>query len=181
MTYSKYGSFFCDCGAREDGSCQALRKRSGFAASSSSMLMGKRQGAFSSTSLGSKSHAFLRPGQLEGGKGIKDLQEANMHLQEQLNDQRDALTKLLASLDVSGVLMALTDVLCKGEDEKGEAGGLMQTLCNSAAERSERVVQKLDDLHAMARSDVLVEPNECILQPLVATQERTFDNIKAYL
>ncbi|XP_017783583.1 PREDICTED: E3 ubiquitin-protein ligase UBR4 [Nicrophorus vespilloides] len=28
ITYSKYGNFFCDCGAKEDGSCQALVKRS---------------------------------------------------------------------------------------------------------------------------------------------------------
>ena len=27
ITYAKYGSFFCDCGAKEDGSCQALVKR----------------------------------------------------------------------------------------------------------------------------------------------------------
>ncbi|KAJ8682718.1 hypothetical protein QAD02_018510 [Eretmocerus hayati] len=28
VTYAKYGNFFCDCGAKEDGSCQALTKRS---------------------------------------------------------------------------------------------------------------------------------------------------------
>jgi len=28
VTYSKHGSFFCDCGAKEDGSCIALTKRS---------------------------------------------------------------------------------------------------------------------------------------------------------
>ena len=27
VTYSKHGSFFCDCGAREDGSCGALTVR----------------------------------------------------------------------------------------------------------------------------------------------------------
>ena len=27
VTYSKHGSFFCDCGAREDGSCGALATR----------------------------------------------------------------------------------------------------------------------------------------------------------
>jgi E3 ubiquitin-protein ligase UBR4 len=27
ISYAKYGSFFCDCGAKEDGSCQALIKR----------------------------------------------------------------------------------------------------------------------------------------------------------
>ncbi|XP_064395390.1 E3 ubiquitin-protein ligase UBR4-like isoform X5 [Halichondria panicea] len=29
LSYSKFGSFFCDCGAKEDGSCQALVKRDG--------------------------------------------------------------------------------------------------------------------------------------------------------
>lgn len=29
VTYSKHGSFFCDCGAKEDGSCIALVKRTG--------------------------------------------------------------------------------------------------------------------------------------------------------
>eukprot|EP00795_Rhopilema_esculentum_P010771 gene10771-19563_t len=27
VTYAKYGSFFCDCGAKEDGSCKAMTKR----------------------------------------------------------------------------------------------------------------------------------------------------------
>ena len=27
VTYSKYGSFFCDCGANENGTCKALAKR----------------------------------------------------------------------------------------------------------------------------------------------------------
>ena len=27
LSYSKCGSFFCDCGAKEDGSCQALVRR----------------------------------------------------------------------------------------------------------------------------------------------------------
>lgn len=28
VSYAKFGNFFCDCGAKEDGSCQALVKRS---------------------------------------------------------------------------------------------------------------------------------------------------------
>ena len=27
VTYAKYGSFFCDCGAKNDGTCIALTKR----------------------------------------------------------------------------------------------------------------------------------------------------------
>lgn len=29
ISYAKYGSFFCDCGAKEDGSCLALTKPTG--------------------------------------------------------------------------------------------------------------------------------------------------------
>ncbi|XP_068151498.1 protein purity of essence [Drosophila tropicalis] len=29
VSYAKYGNFFCDCGAKEDGSCQALSRRLG--------------------------------------------------------------------------------------------------------------------------------------------------------
>lgn len=32
ISYAKYGNFFCDCGSKEDGSCQALVRRSNFAA-----------------------------------------------------------------------------------------------------------------------------------------------------
>ena len=38
VTYSKHGSFFCDCGAKEDGSCTALVKRT----SNATMLDGER-------------------------------------------------------------------------------------------------------------------------------------------
>ena len=44
VTYSKHGSFFCDCGAKEDGSCQALVKRS------SSAMMSERPSMTSTAS-----------------------------------------------------------------------------------------------------------------------------------
>lgn len=34
VSYAKYGNFFCDCGAKEDGSCQALTRRPNNGASS---------------------------------------------------------------------------------------------------------------------------------------------------
>ena len=27
MTYAKFGAFFCDCGAKDDGTCEALVRR----------------------------------------------------------------------------------------------------------------------------------------------------------
>lgn len=37
ISYAKYGNFFCDCGAKEDGSCQAMNKRNTFAPDSSAL------------------------------------------------------------------------------------------------------------------------------------------------
>lgn len=44
VTYSKHGSFFCDCGAKEDGSCIALVKRT------ASLLEERRSASFNTTS-----------------------------------------------------------------------------------------------------------------------------------
>jgi len=44
VTYSKHGSFFCDCGAKEDGSCIALIKRT------ASLLEERRSASFTTTS-----------------------------------------------------------------------------------------------------------------------------------
>lgn len=42
ISYAKYGNFFCDCGAKEDGSCQALSKRTNMSQDAS--LLGKAGG-----------------------------------------------------------------------------------------------------------------------------------------
>lgn len=39
ISYAKYGNFFCDCGAKEDGTCQALNKRSSYQEATSMMGM----------------------------------------------------------------------------------------------------------------------------------------------
>lgn len=39
-SYAKYGNFFCDCGAKEDGSCQALTKRGAQSSDSSQCQTG---------------------------------------------------------------------------------------------------------------------------------------------
>lgn len=40
ISYAKYGNFFCDCGAKDDGSCQALNKPTNYQDSTSVMSMG---------------------------------------------------------------------------------------------------------------------------------------------
>ncbi|EAA01010.5 AGAP001157-PA, partial [Anopheles gambiae str. PEST] len=51
ISYAKYGNFFCDCGAKEDGSCQALSRRSNSGHGEESIL-----GSTSSASLLTRSN-----------------------------------------------------------------------------------------------------------------------------
>ena len=45
VTYSKNGSFFCDCGAKEDGSCRAIVPRTSSNNESSSKRGSQQQNA----------------------------------------------------------------------------------------------------------------------------------------
>ncbi|KAL1427425.1 hypothetical protein MTO96_017477 [Rhipicephalus appendiculatus] len=47
VTYAKFGSFFCDCGAKEDGSCQALVKRNPQISSDTGPVSASTTAAFS--------------------------------------------------------------------------------------------------------------------------------------
>ena len=73
LTYAKYGSFFCDCGAKEDGSCKALVKRTPAGdGSSGSPLSPQRgeKGFFSATKKGGrKKHSKKKKRSSEGEKG----------------------------------------------------------------------------------------------------------------
>ena len=175
VTYSKFGSFFCDCGAKDDSSCQALRKRGGLiAGESSSLLMGHRTGtsAYSSTSL---TNTRTQERQSVDTKRSREMDELNLQLQEQLDSQRDVLTRLLTSLDVSSVLMSVLDYLSAG------AKGVIRSVCSSTG-RSEKIAQKLKQLQTGTLppgGKAIIEYSEKLLQPLVATQEGTFDNVKS--
>lgn len=53
VTYAKYGNFFCDCGAKDDGSCQALTKRSLQTSEHQSNVTGIGGGSTSASASGS--------------------------------------------------------------------------------------------------------------------------------
>lgn len=59
VSYAKYGSFFCDCGAKEDGSCKALSKRQ-------SSSKNNQDGKYSSSKTGG-SKTSGKSGALGGG------------------------------------------------------------------------------------------------------------------
>ena len=70
LTYAKYGSFFCDCGAKEDGSCKALVKRTpaGDGGSGSPLSPQRGEKGFFSTKKGRKKHSKKKKKSSEGEK-----------------------------------------------------------------------------------------------------------------
>ena len=128
--------------------------------------------AFSSTSLyvpkGAARDVF-------DAKRSQEVEEVNRQVQEQLDGQRQSLTRLLAGLNITSVLMTLTDYLTTG------AHGVVKSLCSSTG-RSEKIIQRLKALQTTAlppSGTATLEANDRLLQPLVATQEGTFDNVKS--
>ena len=83
LTYAKYGSFFCDCGAKEDGSCKALVKRTSGGEGSGSPLSPQRgEKGFFLTKKGRKKHSKKKKRE-EGAKGdgkSKSLGRTSTHL-----------------------------------------------------------------------------------------------------
>ena len=92
LTYAKYGSFFCDCGAKEDGSCSALAKRTTGGESTGSPLSPSKgdKGFFSSKKKRTKKK---RHRDEEGGKG-EGKSKSSGHMSTHLYGRRSSFPSL---------------------------------------------------------------------------------------
>lgn len=92
ISYAKYGNFFCDCGAKEDGSCLALNKRSGPQESSAitaATIMATSSAAVDATLR--RRRASSPPGhQLQRDSTSKN-SERTMHMAQMIDLSRDQL------------------------------------------------------------------------------------------
>ncbi|KAJ8300173.1 hypothetical protein KUTeg_021692 [Tegillarca granosa] len=89
LTYAKFGSFFCDCGAKDDGSCKALVKRS----ADSGLDNSDNISGTSPFSMESMLPSSLRRRMSSPGPAEKSC-DANKIL-EQVNKARESLSKQL--------------------------------------------------------------------------------------
>ena len=154
VTYSKHGSFFCDCGAKEDGSCQALVKRS------SSAMMSERPSMTSTASnLGYEpmlpSSLRIRPTSPTG------LTNLNKTLTGDL-DSKPVNDKEANRLKLSKTLGGWKELLLDEISHSGVTANLLETLkClvpivqahgekHSSTGRSANLKQALETLHTMS-------------------------------
>ncbi|XP_066906272.1 E3 ubiquitin-protein ligase UBR4 [Halyomorpha halys] len=172
VTYAKFGNFFCDCGARESGSCQALTKRN---PQSSNAGAEGQQGAGSTTG---------------GNCGIEHMLTSSLRRRpsspslDRSQQQKDlakqvALTKLLENISEP-----LTAVVSKERSLVSPLVALAKALLpaveaacqrNSPVGCHRRTKEALKELHSQEKKFVF---SDQIMVPTLGSQEGAFENVR---
>lgn len=176
LTYAKFGSFFCDCGAKEDGSCKALVKRTAQLGLESG-LSPLTQSPFALESL--QHHSSLRrrlsPSPDHEGrpaadcmKSLQVINNARETLYRQIQVYKDKLVGFVnASGTVKSVLQLLEDVvptLTERYQSTSQAGS------------SANAHKALSDLHSLPKE---VETTvDSLMTVTLGSQEGAFENVR---
>ncbi|KAB0801611.1 hypothetical protein PPYR_03797 [Photinus pyralis] len=170
LTYAKYGNFFCDCGAKEDGTCQALVKRSPqsiverepgnttnsggtFGYSSESMLTSSLRRRASSPIL------------FESSQFHKDRKVGTVV--KQLEGSREWLLNYLGGSSIPGTLIELVEALVPATE----------AACNrtSPVGCHSRALKALQQLHFTDKKYIHTDQ---LMVPTLGSQEGAFENVR---
>ncbi|KAF4529110.1 hypothetical protein B566_EDAN013679 [Ephemera danica] len=163
VTYAKYGNFFCDCGAKDDGSCLALVKRSPLSSDDVPMPMQSS----------SVDHVMIRR---TPSSPAPDRSDKN---KDERFKQRSALAKQLESCsealmhhaEASPIINSLLELSClllnavKASCEKNSSVG-----CHHRAQNA------LQRLHEDAKQ---FESTDQLMMPTLGSQEGAFENVRS--
>ncbi|XP_078604123.1 E3 ubiquitin-protein ligase UBR4-like isoform X2 [Branchiostoma floridae x Branchiostoma japonicum] len=171
VTYAKYGSFFCDCGAKEDGSCQALVKR--MAVSSTSPNGNVISCKDKPGDLIYDSHFPSPPAPedkvcTDGPERSKEVTTTRkIQFCRHLECFTPALLKEMESLGTADtVLQLLTSLLTPATKPSQESLSMGN---------SKRVEHALNQLHTQAK---VVETTDQLMVPTLGSQEGAFENVR---
>ncbi|XP_055380592.1 protein purity of essence [Condylostylus longicornis] len=179
VSYAKYGNFFCDCGAKEDGSCQALTRRvntsntqeiTNAGASSSNKMFD----SFNDHSNISRKRIIAPPSQIltpsiNGTTRIENSNDrtTNFYMtkmietsKDQLNDHEQWTVVIKCILEFFESLMPAIRENCSLYSTVG---------CQSRAQ------QALDRLH---QPDKSFQISDQIMVPTLGSQEGAFENVR---
>ncbi|XP_041369615.1 E3 ubiquitin-protein ligase UBR4-like [Gigantopelta aegis] len=173
LTYAKFGSFFCDCGAKEDGSCKSLVKRtaqSGLDCSGS----GSAQSPFSMDT--------THPSLLRRRLSSPCLEEKTMEViknTEQSNKSRETLCEqierfkdvLLSHLESSSTVQSVLEMM---EQIIPPLTANYQNL--SPMGSTARAQKALEDLHI--RGKKIETTSDQLMTVTLGSQEGAFENVR---
>ena len=173
VTYSKHGSFFCDCGAKEDGSCLALVKRT------SNILEQERPSMTSASNVGYEPMLTSSLRRRPSSPGLTNVQAEDSPKQ---NDKEVSRTKLAMKLN------GWKEVLLDEISHSGVSSNLLDILNdlvpilsvfgdkNSSSGRSTNLKSALEVLHSMPEKDCQLSDN--LMVPTLGSQEGAFENVR---
>lgn len=170
VTYSKYGSFFCDCGAREDGSCQALVRRPPEQVTnvnSSARPSDANQSNLSTAACaGAGARCNISPDTIEGSKSDQVVTKS-LSLARQLSPIKSEVLQLIQSKGNSMSTLSLLEYLSP----------VITSNCqkNSVIGASTRAKSAINDLHSLNKR---LESSETLMVPTLGSQEGAFENVK---
>ncbi|XP_075046927.1 E3 ubiquitin-protein ligase UBR4 isoform X4 [Mixophyes fleayi] len=169
ISYAKYGSFFCDCGAKEDGSCMALVKRTPSSGIGSTM----KESAFQSeprlpeSAIRLPGSALTDKGKVTIGDGKGDDEKPKRSsLCRNVEGCREELICQVNSSFAPLVLDMLNFLMDAIRNNFQQA---------SAVGSSSRAQQALDQLHSLEKS---VEMTDQLMVPTLGSQEGAFENVR---
>ncbi|XP_011314104.1 protein purity of essence isoform X2 [Fopius arisanus] len=182
VTYAKYGNFFCDCGFKDDGSCQALTKRSpqssehpgqGHAANASTFIgNGAASGNENSNLNNNATNRLRRRASSPTGFGEKlersgRDKERQAALAKQLEGSRDWIMTQLWSSGLVTSLVELTRTLIPAVDASCQK--------NSPVGCHTRGQIALRQLHTLEKK--FIHTDQLMLSTL-GSQEGAFENVR---
>ncbi|XP_070812261.1 LOW QUALITY PROTEIN: E3 ubiquitin-protein ligase UBR4 [Pituophis catenifer annectens] len=169
ISYAKYGSFFCDCGAKEDGSCLALVKRTPSSGMSSTM----KESAFQSEPRVSESvrHSSTSPtdkskSSASDGRGSDEDKPKKSSLCRNVEGCREQL-QAQANFSFASLVLDLLNFLMEAIQINFQQASAMGS--------SSRAQQALNQLHTL---DKTVEMTDQLMVPTLGSQEGAFENVR---
>lgn len=174
VTYAKYGNFFCDCGAKDDGSCQALTKRS--PQSSEHQTTGNipysnvnapaENNLLLTSSLRRRASSPVHNSYDKHERSGRDTQR-QVHLSKQLESSKDWIYSQLCKSGLVSSLVDLTRALVPAMDASCQRYSPVG--CHARAQLA------LKHLHLL---DKKYEHTDQLMLPTLGSQEGAFENVR---
>lgn len=167
LSYAKYGNFFCDCGAKEDNSCQALTKRSPQSTMETTTAANTSGTAKAYSSDNLASSLRRRPSSPVTIDKISSREKHTTTKIKQLDGSKEWLLNYLGSCSVVGTLTELMEFVVPA----------IEAFCNrmSPVGCHTRAVEALQQLHS---SDKKYMHTDELMLPTLGSQEGAFENVR---
>ena len=174
MTYAKFGSFFCDCGAKDDGTCQASVRRPpqlDEEASSTSSTTGRSNEEDKCSSAACRSVTYA-PYRVENDSvdALKSGEESNEKrrvLTKQLEPHLDELLKSLTTSqligNISAILKSLLPMIEVASTHLSPVGSM---------QRARKTI------HLLHHDPKTILASESLMIPTLGSQEGAFENVR---